>query len=180
MAAKIVYGGGLGLVDWINARYAICSSNIQTNNPIRSAMPSDTQPPDIKNKRGRPAINGTPLSMPMSVRLTLAELQSFRQAAERIGEAPTRLLRRAVREIVNAEPDLFEDGLIELRAIHRELAATGRTLNQIARHLNAGGALQECIDLVPMSQTVKAAQDAFGRLIKQSQDRWVAIVRTKK
>jgi hypothetical protein len=151
----------------------------KANNPIPSLMTQNTQSNEIKSKRGRPAMSGTALSRPMSVRLTSAEIQGLQQVADGMGEAPTRLLRRAVREIISAGPDLFEDGVTELRALHRELAAVGRTLNQIARHLNAGGEVQGHIDLASASQAVKAAQDAFGGLIKCSQERWVPVVREK-
>lgn len=139
-------------------------------------MTQNTELSELKIKRGRPVKGPRAMSRPMSVRLTAEELKAFQQAAGRLGELPTRLLRRAVREIAGSGPDLFDDGLIEMRAMHRELAALGRTLNQITRQLNAGGADPETIELGHVGQAVKAAQAAYGELVKRCQDRWVPVL----
>jgi hypothetical protein len=47
-------------------------------------------------------------------------------------------VRRLIREAITAGPDFFDDGVDELRIAHRELAAVGRNINQLARSANQG------------------------------------------
>lgn len=75
-------------------------------------------------------------SSAMKVRLSDAESEALVKACAKLGVTRSRLLRRFVREFVRGRPDYFDDGLAELRACHRQLAAVGRNLNQIARALN--------------------------------------------
>ena len=58
--------------------------------------------------------------------------------AENLGETPSRIIRRLVREALNGGPDYFDDGLIDLRRMHRELASIGRNLNQMTKAVNRG------------------------------------------
>ena len=63
------------------------------------------------------------------VRLRPAEDLAFKQLATVLHQPPGRVRRRLVREAIMGDPDFFADGINELRAAHRELAAVGRNLN---------------------------------------------------
>lgn len=92
----------------------------------------------MPNRSGRPTEESVSVSEAARVRLTPAERRGLDNLAFKIGATRARLLRRAVREMIGAGPDLFEDGLITLSEVTRELAAVGRNLNQLAAKLNSG------------------------------------------
>ena len=76
-----------------------------------------------------------------AVRFREAEWDGLKQMAEQLGETPSRIIRRLVREALNGGPDYFDDGLIDLRRMHRELASIGRNLNQMTKAVNRGQVL---------------------------------------
>ena len=87
--------------------------------------------PKPQPKRGRSRV--------AHVRLYPEEAEAFKQLAETLGETPSRLLRRLMREAVTGRPDYFIDGVYELRAARSAgLAAIGRNLNQLTRLLHRG------------------------------------------
>ena len=60
---------------------------------------------------------GRPKSKPQAVRSKMVgvrlreeEWAGLKQLAENLGETPSRILRRLVREAINGGPDYFEDG----------------------------------------------------------------------
>ena len=75
------------------------------------------------------------------VRLREEEWAGLAQLAENLGETPSRIIRRLVREALNGGPDYFDDAVIDLRNMHRELNAIGRNLNQMTRAVNRGQVL---------------------------------------
>ena len=75
------------------------------------------------------------------VRLREEEWAGLAQLAENLGETPSRIIRRLVREALNGGPDYFQEGLIDLRRMHRELASIGRNLNQMTKAVNRGQVL---------------------------------------
>ena len=77
----------------------------------------------------------------VGIRLREAEWAGLKQLAADLDQAPSRIIRRLIREALTGGPDYFDDGLLELRRMHRELAAIGRNLNQLARAANQGGAV---------------------------------------
>ncbi len=64
------------------------------------------------------------------------EREALKRLAKSLNRKPSEVLRRLVREAVTGGPDFFDDGLDELRAAHRELAAVGRNINQLAKAAN--------------------------------------------
>ena len=86
-------------------------------------------------------IPGAALSRSRNIRLHLAEDQGLKQLAETLGETPSRVIRRLIREALTGGPDYFEDGVLDLRRMHRELASIGRNLNQLSRAANQGAAV---------------------------------------
>ena len=49
------------------------------------------------------------------VRLWTEEKEGLAQLAETLGETPSRVIRRLIREAINGGPDYFEDGEGEIR-----------------------------------------------------------------
>ncbi len=72
----------------------------------------------------------------LRVRVRVDEREALNRLAKSLGRKPSEVLRRLVREAVTGGPDFFDDGLDELRAAHRELAAVGRNINQLAKAAN--------------------------------------------
>ena len=72
------------------------------------------------------------------VRLREEEWGGLAQLAETLGETPSRIIRRLIREAINGGPDYFEDGEGEIRRMRFELTRIGRNLNQFARAVNRG------------------------------------------
>ena len=82
------------------------------------------------NKRGR--------SEMAHVRLWPEEKAGLAQLAAILGETPSRVMRRLLREAINGGPDYFEDGRDDIRLMRRQLTALGRNLNQLVRQIHRG------------------------------------------
>ncbi|MCP4040311.1 MAG: MobC family plasmid mobilization relaxosome protein [bacterium] len=78
----------------------------------------------------------SPRSEAFRVRLKAEEKRGLLQLAKTLGQTPSRIVRRAIHEAVTAGPLFFDDGLQELRQAHRQLAAVGRNVNQLAKAAN--------------------------------------------
>lgn len=76
------------------------------------------------------------MSDSLRVRVHADERIALGRLAKSLDEKPSRLVRRLVREAITQGPDFFDDGVVELRAAHRELAAVGRNINQLAKAAN--------------------------------------------
>ena len=88
---------------------------------------------------------GRPKSKPQAVRSKMAfarlreeEWAGLKQLAENLNETPSRIIRRLVREALNGGPDYFDDGVLDLRRMYRELNSIGSNLNQLSRAANRG------------------------------------------
>lgn len=88
----------------------------------------------IKNQWKRREIR----SEALHVRLRKEERAAFQEFAAALGQTPSRVLRRLVREAITGGGDYFKDEMVGLRAASRELAAVGNNLNQLARAANRG------------------------------------------
>lgn len=121
------------------------------------------------SRGGRPSEQPTPVTRTLHVRLTEAEHDRLNQLAGRLGVPVSRLVRRAVREMVNGGPDLFDDGVDALSEVARGLAAAARQLD-----LTAKGAEGVPADrLHEVRAQVEAARSIFGGLVVASRERWV-------
>ena len=89
---------------------------------------------------------GRPHSKPREIRSKMAfvrlreeEWAGLKQLAENLDQTPSRLIRRLIREAINGGPDYFDDGVLDLRRMSRELNSIGSNLNQLSRTANQGG-----------------------------------------
>ena len=89
----------------------------------------------------RPRKGPAVLSRSRNIRLHHEEDQALIELAADLGQPPSRIIRRLIREAINGGPDYFQDGLLELRRMRAELAAIGGNLNQLTRAANAGHVL---------------------------------------
>ena len=92
----------------------------------------------IKNQRKPDAAR---LSGVVRLRLRPEEAGALKALAADLGQTPSRIIRRLIREAINGRPDYFKDELVDLRRLSRELAAIGRNLNQLSRAANRGEAV---------------------------------------
>ena len=81
-------------------------------------------------------------SSSVRVRLREEERTAFQDYAAQLGQTPSRIIRRLIREAITAGPDYFDDGLLELRQMRNELARVGGNLNQLVRAANTGAAVE--------------------------------------
>lgn len=128
--------------------------------------------------RGRPTEQPAPVSAMTFVRLVPDELEALKRAAAAEGVPVSRLLRRAVREIVNGAPDLFDDDIQALRDVSKELAAIGRNLNQLTAGVNSGDyayASDIIASLKDVRASVEEARGRYARLVQASRQRWVSV-----
>lgn len=82
----------------------------------------------IKNQRPPRKIR----SRVAGIRLREAEWAALQQFAAPLGQPPSRIIRRLIREAITSGPDYFTDELLGVARLSRELAAIGRNLNQLA------------------------------------------------
>ena len=75
------------------------------------------------------------------VRLREDEWAALTELAATLGQPPSRIMRRLIREAITGGPDYFKDEMVDLSRMILELAAIGSNLNQLARAANQGGAV---------------------------------------
>jgi len=120
-----------------------------------------------------PSESSTPRSRrseSLRVRVHAEEREGLRRLAESLDLKPSELLRRLVREAVTQGPDYFDDGLAELRTAHRELAAIGRNINQLARAANREEPIVAA-ELLPALEDAKSQVAAVGRVYRDAVER---------
>lgn len=72
----------------------------------------------------------------LRVRVNSQEHAELQELAKSLNEKPSQVVRRLLREAITDGPEYFGDGLVEIRTAHRELAAVGRNINQLAKAAN--------------------------------------------
>ena len=109
-----------------------------------SPMPRLCRPPDggfvrRKKQMARPKkLPADRLSASGWVRLYPEELAALDQLAEILGESRNTVIRQLLCEALKGGPDYFDDGVLDLRRMSRELNSIGRNLNQLSRAANRG------------------------------------------
>ncbi len=94
------------------------------------------------------------------------ERKALQKLAGSLGVKPSQVVRRVVREAITGGPEYFADGLKELQAAHRELAAVGRNINQLARAANR----DEKIVSKDLRRNLAAAKQQVDRLAEVYRD----------
>lgn len=100
----------------------------------------------------------------LTVRLAEFLMDSVKLRAESKGMASSRWVSALVQSHISNAPVATEKEAMMLRAIVRELAAIGRNVNQIARHLNATPNDNWQVDLDALSELPKKIEIAKQKI----------------
>ena len=129
----------------------------------------------IKSQRKRREIH----SEALRVRVRPEERKALQEFAATLGQTPSRIIRRLIREAITGGPDYFKDELLDLRRVSRELAAIGRNLNQLAKAANRGERVDAAeVTRVTNATRVQAAavQALFDHTLKSVRKRTVVAL----
>ena len=133
-----------------------------------------------KRGRGRPKV-AEPRTEKLRIRLTRAEREALKRLAEQVGERPSVLARRILREA--SQPGsitLFDEDGRAVRNASMELAAAGRNLNQIAKAVNRGPTVLNPdvrVDLEDTLREVRHVRDRVAEIVQRSRIRTKAFMR---
>lgn len=121
--------------------------------------------------RGRPTEAGAAVSEALRFRLTPDELAGLKVVAAREGVTVSRLLRRAVREMVTGGPDFFDDGTAAMSDVAHELAAMQRMLLEVDDRDDYPQRLGEALRRV--TAIVTSTRYGFAAQVRRSRTRWI-------
>ena len=112
----------------------------------------------------------------LHVRVYPEEKAALEQLAETLGETPSRVIRSLIRAAITGGPDYFADGVYELRANHRHLAAVGRNLNQLVRSIHrgelvGGDDVRRAVNACTVQ--MEAVKQVYGRAVRATMQRIV-------
>ncbi|WP_107329151.1 plasmid mobilization relaxosome protein MobC [Metapseudomonas otitidis] len=113
----------------------------------------------------------------ITVRIPSFAMRAVHARAKGRGMAASRWIASLVQSNVSKAPVMNEKELRVLRESNRELAAVGRNVNQIARHLNAALYQADRVSLDALSKlpaAVSATRRAISALVKASKLGWGA------
>lgn len=107
-------------------------------------------------------------SQMVHVRLREEERTAFQRLAVQLGQTPSRIICRLIREAITAGPDYFDDGLLELRQMRRALDRVGGNLNQLVRTAHQGQAV-EGAELRRVLNAVSVQVEAVKELYRRAE-----------
>ena len=114
------------------------------------------------------------LSQVTHVRLPQSEHEQFVTASKRLGESRSRLLRRAVRDIIQRPAQLSDQELTALTEAVYQLNAVGRNLNQLVRAIHLGKVtVMEGAHVDTVLSAVAALDKRITELVEKSRLRGV-------
>ena len=116
----------------------------------------------------------------LRVRVRDDEREALNRLAKSLDRKPSEILRRLVREAVTGGPDFFDDGLEELRTAHRQLAAVGRNISQLAKAANRDEPIvaSELRDeLADVKARVEDVAGVYRRAVERARKRTVKPLR---
>jgi hypothetical protein len=126
-------------------------------------------------------LTGTPVrrrakrSETLQTRLTAEEHSALRHLSDRTGIRASRLVRKAIRELVTGGVDLLNREQQAVLELARQMRLIGVNLNQIARHLNRGDSdshgLRRSIE--ELRQALTESEYTWRRLIATARARTV-------
>ena len=120
----------------------------------------------MSRPRGRPTEQASAVTRTLHVRLTEAEHEALLALAAQKGVTISRLLRRAVREMITRAPDPFDDCVEQLARLATVLAASERTLRTVR--------IQEATtELQMITEEVRLA---VASLVRASRTRWAPVL----
>src|ERR1035437_2661069 len=112
-------------------------------------------------------------------RLREPEFLAWTDLVTRLGTTKSRLMRQLIREAVGVGPEALSGEFKEVYEAARQVAAVGRILNQLARHLNGGKILNADALRKPLEDaqaTMERVGRELGGVIYRSRHRWVQRV----
>lgn len=118
-----------------------------------------------RSTRGRPTEAAAPVSEALRFRVTPDELAGLKAVAAREGVTMSRLLRRAVREMVTGGPDFFDDGVAALSKVAGELARLERLLPRLQGEARAA-------QLALLEALLASTRQGFATQVRRSRRRW--------
>lgn len=110
------------------------------------------------------------MSEALRCRVMPDELAALKAVAAREGVTVSRLLRRAVREMVTGGPDFFDDGTALMSELAHELAEVQRELARLDGGAIGSPALQRVLQ--HLSAVVESTRMGFAEQVKRSRVRW--------
>lgn len=111
----------------------------------------------------------------MTVRIPAFLEKPMDRRATQKGMKASRWVSALVQSNLMADPVSTDREVEVLRAVNRELAAVGRNVNQIAKHLNTAFYENERVNLDALARTpklIEAVQLAVRRLVRASKQGW--------
>lgn len=123
--------------------------------------------------RGRPTEERAPVSEALRFRVTPEELAGLKAVAAREGVTVSRLLRRAVREMVTGGPDFFDDGTARMSELARELAAVQRLLSRLPVSERSVPSFPDAFERIMAALT--STRTGFAEQVRRSRRRWVPM-----
>jgi hypothetical protein len=111
-----------------------------------------------------------------NVRLTEEEHKALDAIQERLSTTRSRLLRKAVRELIGLGPDLLPQEWKAFEDLAFQVAAVGRNLNQLVKAIHQGKAAigpEDRLLVEGVSDRVREVQAALQAAIERSRQRWV-------
>lgn len=108
-------------------------------------------------------------------RLTQKEAKKLDEIAKKYGLTRGKMFRKISREIINNEPDLFNEELQEFRKTVRQLSGIASNLNQLTRAVNSHQVKmisgEEQFEV--LKKSVDDLREELNRYIDHTATRWV-------
>lgn len=121
------------------------------------------------------------MSKRVTVRLSDAEVRLLEEAASYLGDSSSEVLRKALRFLCLGEKPQVEQVYCvrdpSLEKLLAEFARQGNNLNQIARHLNAGGVPEEVVDsLRKVLSMIAHSHESMDSIVSMTEANMLAVV----
>lgn len=121
------------------------------------------------------------MSKRVTVRLSDAEVRLLEEAASYLGDSSSEVLRKALRFLCLGEKPRVEHVYCvrdpSLERLLAEFSRQGNNLNQIARHLNAGGVPEEVMDsLRKVLSMIAHSHESMDSIVSMTEANMLAVV----
>ncbi|MER0071687.1 plasmid mobilization relaxosome protein MobC [Corynebacterium sp. KPL2850] len=121
------------------------------------------------------------MSKRVTVRLSDAEVRLLEEATSYLGDSSSEVLRKALRFLCLSEKPQVEHVYCvrdpSLEKLLAEFARQGNNLNQIARHLNAGGVPEEVVDsLRKVLSMIAHSHESMDSIVSMTEANMLAVV----